>query len=135
MSNLETFDRIDQLVKAGKIVDLEQALDLEHCNIMEVYYNHGSSRGRDANRKSYAFNSVNGVLLYKENRLITRYRYALGEVNRLFKGKLKAVQQSLVMFGFIEIDAEFATNIFKTVKNILFRVLLETICYKKSITD
>jgi hypothetical protein len=100
-----------------------QALDLSNCNIIEVYYNKNSSgRVRDMNRKSTNPNFLNGVVFYHKNRLVSRYKFDLGETTKLFKNKLKAMQQSLLMFGFIEIKDDFAVNIFKTVKLIIFRV-------------
>ena len=114
--NLEMFDRIDQLVKAHKIIDLEEALDLEQCNIIEVYYSAApSTRTRELSRKALTFQTLNGVLLYHKNRLITRHRYPLGEIHKLFRGRLKQVPQGLAMFGFIEVKEEFPPNIFKNV--------------------
>lgn len=109
------------------------ALDLSNCNIIEVYYNKtNTARARDLNRKTNTtFNFFNGVLFYHKNRLISRYRFQLGEINKIFKNKLKNIQQTLLMFGFIEIKDEFAVNIFKTVFFVLFRVLFEKICFKK----
>lgn len=43
ISSLTFFDKIDQLSKSEKIIDLENALDLEYCNIIEVYYNRALS--------------------------------------------------------------------------------------------
>jgi len=43
-------------------------------------------------------------------------------VNKLYKYKPKAIQQMLMMFGFIEIQAEFAVNMFKTVSLEIFRL-------------
>lgn len=117
ISNLEIFEGIDNLVKSEKIIDLEEAMDLPNCNIIEAYYNKSNTyRSRDLSRKTASFNFLNGVLFYHKHRLISRYKFNLGEVNKLFKNKLKILQQALVMFGFIEIKDEFAVNIFKTVK-------------------
>jgi hypothetical protein len=92
------------------------ALDLSNCNIIEVYYNNSiTARARDMNRKAANQNFLNGVVFYHKNRLISRYKFNLGETPRLFKNKLKYMQHNLLMFGFIEIKEEFAVNIFKTV--------------------
>jgi hypothetical protein len=85
-----------------------------------VYYNKSSNnRSRELNRKISSNSFLNGVLLYQKNRLICRYKYSLGEVSKLFKNKLKNLQQTLMMFGFIEIKEEFSVNMFKTVKYII----------------
>ena len=113
-----------------------QALDLSNCKIIEVYYNKtNSSRARDMNRKSTNPNFLNGVVFYHRNRLVSRYKFELGETTQLFKNKLKAMQQSLLMFGFIEIKDEFAVNIFKTVQLLTFRASLEMIYCSKSTID
>jgi hypothetical protein len=111
------------MVKTEKIIDLEKPLDLSNCNIIEVYYNKVTSNGRarDLNRKTSTFNFLNGILFYHRNRLISRYKFNLGEVNRLFRNKVKNIQQSLIMFGFIEIKEDFTVNIFKTVNVLLCR--------------
>lgn len=112
-----------------------QALDLSNCNIIEVYYNKSNTaRARDMNRKAANQNFLNGVVFYHKNRLICRYKFNLGETTKLFKNKLKSLQQSLLMFGFIEIKDEFAVNIFKTVIMYLCRVLLEMIFLRKFTT-
>lgn len=67
------------------------------------------------NRKVSSNGFLNGVLLYHKNRLICRYKHGLGEVNKIYKNKLKNLQQTLIMFGFIEINEEFNVNVFKTV--------------------
>lgn len=47
ISNSEIFDKIDSLVKSERLIDLEPALDLSNCSIIEAYYNKtNSSRGR-----------------------------------------------------------------------------------------
>jgi len=53
------------------------------------------------NRKTATFNFLNGILFYSKNRLICRYKFNLGEVNKLFRNKVKSIQQILIMFGFI----------------------------------
>ncbi len=122
INNSDIFDKIDSLVKSERLIDLEPALDFEHCKIIEAYYNKtSSSRGRELNRKSTAFHFLNGVLFYHKNRLISRYQFDLGEISKLFKNKMKAVQQTFMMFGFIEIESYFAVNIFKTVHFHLYR--------------
>jgi hypothetical protein len=84
-------------------VDLVEALDLANCKIIEVYYNKCSNnRARDVNnRKPSSNNFLNGVLLYQKNRLICRYKYSLGDAAKIFKNKVKPLQQSLMTFGFI----------------------------------
>ena len=54
------------------------ALDLQSCSIIEAYYNRTSSRARQLNRKSTSINFINGVLFYRKNRLISRYKYPFG---------------------------------------------------------
>jgi hypothetical protein len=135
INNLEFFDRIDSLVKSDKIIDLEEALDLSNCKIIEVYYNKSSTtRARDINRKATSNGFLNGVLLYQKNRLICRYKFALGEVCRLFRNRLKNAQQTLMMFGFIEIKEEFSVNIFKTVSPSLPRPSSATTSSRRSTT-
>lgn len=91
-------------------------MDLSNCKIIEVYYNKcNNNRARDLNRKVSSNGFLNGVLLYQNNRLICRYKYGLGEVSKIFKNKLKNLQQTLIMFGFIEVKEEFGVNIFKNV--------------------
>lgn len=117
-------------MKSDRLLDLEPALDLSHCNIIEAYYNKGgSNRSRDVNRKSFHF--FNGVLFYHKNRLVSRYKFSLGEINEIFKNRLKSAQQTLLMFGFIEIKDEFQINIFKTVHSILCRLSSETTSLRK----
>lgn len=115
VNNSETFDKIDVLVKSERLVDLVPSLDLSNCNIIEVYYNKTSGRAREMSRKTAVFNFLNGVLFYRRNRLICRYKFQLGDINQLHSYKTRAIQQALLMFGFIEIKAEFPVNIFKTV--------------------
>jgi hypothetical protein len=105
INNSDLFDKIDSLVKSERLIDLMPALDLSNCNIIEVYYNKTSGRARELNRKSAAFTFLNGVLFYRRNRLVARYKYPFGEVNKLLRYKPKAIQQMLMMFGFIEIKA------------------------------
>ena len=134
INNLEFFDKIDNLVKSEKIIDLEQALDLSNCKIIEVYYNkNNNSRARDTNRKVSSHSFLNGVLLYQKNRLICRYKFSLGEVSKISKNKLKNVQQTLMMFGFIEIKDQFSVNMFKTVNLLLHRRLSEMMFQRKFI--
>ena len=110
------------------------ALDLSNCNIIEVYYNKSNTaRARDMNRKAANQNFLNGVVFYHKNRLISRYKFNLGETPKLFKNKLKSMQQNLLMFGFIEIKEDFAVNIFKTVIISWCRDLLEMIFSSRSI--
>lgn len=101
ISNSDLFDKIDQLVKSERLIDLMPALDLEQCSIIEAYYNRTSSRARELNRKSTAFTFLNGVLFYRKNRLICRYKYPFGEANMIYGHKLKAIQQAMMMFGFM----------------------------------
>ena len=138
VSNLEMFDRIDQLVKSQRIIDLEEALDLEQCNIIEVYYNHsppGSTRSRDSKSKTAHFHALNGVLFYHRNRLINRYHFPLGELSKLFRGRHKQIAPALAMFGFIEIKEEYQANIFKNVHSCPVRSLFERTCWRVSTTD
>ena len=110
------------------------ALDLSNCNIIEVYYNKTNiSRARDMNRKTANQNFLNGVVFYHKNRLVSRYKFDLGETPKLFKYKLKSMQQNLLMFGFIEIKDDFAVNIFKTVIFSIYRALSEMIYWNKFI--
>lgn len=98
---------------------MEEAFDLEHCNIVEVYYNHHiSTLFFHLEKKINTFH--NGVLIYHKNRLITRYRYPIGELFKLFRGQLRVAHNFLQMFGFIEVDDAFQTNMFKNVKLALF---------------
>ena len=107
---------------------------MSNCKIIEVYYNKSNnSRARDTNRKVSTNSFLNGVLLYQKNRLICRYKFPLGEVSKLFKNKIKNVQQTLMMFGFIEIKDDFSVNMFKNVNFHGFRPLFVMMSWRRYI--
>jgi hypothetical protein len=63
----------------------------------------------------------NGVLIYHKNRLITRYKYKLGELisNKMYRA---TENHNLVrLFGYLELPEQIAVNAYKTVVIDLFR--------------
>lgn len=73
----------------------------------------------NAERKSNFFS--NGLLIYHKNRLITRFKYPLGElITRKFY-KHKNIHNFLRLFGFIELPDHVPVNLFKTVFGYLCR--------------
>lgn len=75
------------------------------------------------------------MLIYHKNRLITRYRWQLGEFVKSNRNKLKNCGVMPAMFGFIEVKDYFRANMFKTVLKWLFRIFRGKICYVLVIID
>ena len=57
----------------------------------------------------------NGLLLYHKNRLITRYKYNLGELIERKMYKAEGNYNFVKLFGFIELPDSVPINAFKTV--------------------
>jgi len=63
----------------------------------------------------------NGLMIYHKNRLITRYKYKLGELISRKMYKSQANHNFIRLFGFVELPDHIPINIFKTVTIILSR--------------
>ena len=73
----------------------------------------------DVERKINFFS--NGLLLYHKNRLITRYKYDLGELIERKMYKAEGNFNFVKLFGFIELPDSVPINAFKTVLILKFR--------------
>jgi hypothetical protein len=78
----------------------------------------------------------NGLLIYHKNRLITRYKYKLGELLRNQMHKSIDNYNFIKLFGYVELPDNVPVNIFKTVNIFnIFRILSSILCYKNFIPE
>lgn len=109
---------IDKMSRCKKIYDLEECFDFgDECNIVEIYWNPEGWKPQD-NIKHFTGSFVlNGVLIYHQGRLVSRYQTELGSL----LDSLETDPKLGCMFGYIEVKDMFPVNMVKTVQMMIFR--------------
>lgn len=105
-------------------MEINSAFEFD-LKITEIYYLYDLSKYFIKIEKKLSFFN-NGLLIYHKNRLITRFKYPLGELIVKKYYKLVENHNFIRLFGFIELPDHIPINIFKTVYLYLLRIICTT---------